>query len=108
LIDSIRDRDVFVRLGRDGRRFRRDPLWCTYLPQPGTTGPSVAFAIGRNVGPAVVRNRLRRRLRSIVRARDLPGGFWLIGTRPGSAELTFDELTTRIDDIVAAVSRARL
>lgn len=98
MIDSIRDRDVFVRLGRDGVRYRRGPLWCRYLPGPEPTADCglerahVAFAIGRPVGNAVVRNRLRRRLRMIVRDGALPNGWWLIGARPEATELTFDAL----------------
>jgi ribonuclease P protein component len=120
LIDSIRDRDVFVRLGRDGVRFRREPLWCTYLqpidqridhvpkaPRYGTPASCrFAFAIGRPVGPAVVRNRLRRRLRVIVRENDFPPGYWLIGARPRATELTFDQLRSTMLDLATAVARS--
>jgi ribonuclease P protein component len=104
LIDSIRDRDVFVRLGRDGVRFRREPLWCTYLQQNDLERCHVAFAIGRPVGPAVERNRLRRRLRVIVRQHDFAPGFWLIGARASAVELTFDQLQVKMLDLATAVS----
>jgi len=104
LIDSIRDRDVFVRLGRDGVRFRREPLWCTYLQQNDLERCHVAFAIGRSVGPAVVRNQLRRRLRMIVRRHGFPAGYWLIGARSSVVELTFDQLEARMLDLATAVS----
>ena len=104
MIDSIRDRDVFVRLGREGVRFRREPVWCTYLQDSGLTRCHVAFAIGRPVGPAVVRNRLRRRLRVIVRQNGFAPGYLLIGVRPKAAELTFDQLRTTMADLATAVS----
>jgi ribonuclease P protein component len=123
LIDSIRDRDVFVRLARDGVRFRREPLWCTYLhpdePRPGELPNDgaeqrrsgigschFAFAIGRPVGSAVVRNLLRRRLRMIVRQNDFAPGYWLIGARPRATELTFDQLRSTMLDLGRAVSKS--
>jgi ribonuclease P protein component len=64
----------------------------------------VAFAIGRPVGPAVLRNRLRRRLRVIVRQNDFPPGYLLVGVRPKATELTFDQLRTTMADLATAVS----
>ena len=57
--------------------------------------PRVAYSIGRATGPAVLRNRLRRRLRALLQHMDLPAGMYLIGVRPGaerssSIELEFD------------------
>lgn len=53
--------------------------------------PCVAFAIGRRVGPAVMRNRLRRRLRDelggLARAQKLPAGAYLIALAPPAAAL---------------------
>jgi ribonuclease P protein component len=54
----------------------------------------VAFAIGRRVGGAVVRNRLRRRLRELARASSLPGGAWLVSAAPGAATASFAELSS--------------
>jgi ribonuclease P protein component len=55
----------------------------------------VAFAIGRAVGPAVSRNLLRRRLRSLLgQCSDPPlaPGWYLFGVRPGGAPPSYDEL----------------
>ena len=55
------------------------------------TQPCVAFAIGRAVGSAVVRNRLRRRLRdelaSLARAGRLPAGAYLVAVAPAAAAI---------------------
>jgi ribonuclease P protein component len=60
----------------------------------------VAFAFSRAFGPAVTRNRMRRRLRAALRELDrvspLPPGLLLIGGRPTAIEQTFDELTTNL------------
>ena len=52
-----------------------------------------AYAIGRPVGPAVVRNRVRRRLRAAAREIDvarsgLPAGAYLVSVRPAAAQAT--------------------
>ena len=54
--------------------------------------------MGRRVGNAVVRNRLRRRLRMLMRglARDLEPGAYLVGVGPQAADLSFQELATLI------------
>ncbi len=63
----IRDRATFEALA-GARRLRRGPIWLRHLPGEHVERARVAYAIGRNVGNAVTRNRLRRRLRAIVAA----------------------------------------
>ena len=63
LIWRIRDRATFDALAT-GRRRRRGPISMTFLPGDPSVPPRVAYAVGKRVGPAVVRNRVRRRLRS--------------------------------------------
>jgi hypothetical protein len=58
----IRDRSTFTALGAAPRR-RSGALSVSYLPgSDEASPPRVAFAIGKRVGGAVVRNRVRRRL----------------------------------------------
>lgn len=55
----------------------------------------VGFVTSRQVGPAVVRNRVRRRLREIVRQRqqELREGFWIVlVARRDAAIASYDEL----------------
>ncbi len=54
----------------------------------------MAYAINRRVGNAVVRNRLRRRLRAIraEQASARPVGAYVVRTGPGGSQLGFDEL----------------
>lgn len=60
--------------------------------------PRVAYAIPRASGPAVTRNRLRRRLRAITRDLDLRPGTYLISAQPAATALSFDELTRHVRD----------
>ncbi|MCB0999910.1 MAG: ribonuclease P protein component [Acidimicrobiales bacterium] len=109
MIWRIRERSVFARLSRDGLRTRAGVLWCTFLPDPSASPPRVAFAIGRAVGPAVVRNQVRRRLRALLAAlpptSTLPSGWYLIGARPDAAGSTSTELQRDLDALVRSVVR---
>ncbi|MBV1892504.1 MAG: ribonuclease P protein component [Ilumatobacteraceae bacterium] len=102
MIDRIRERDSFVRLRRQGVRVRIDPLWCSSVLDPNVYPPRVAFAIGRAVGSAVTRNRLRRQLRALLARFDVPPGLYLIGVTPRACELTFDELESVLAKLLSS------
>ena len=68
------------------------------------SGAEVGFAIGRSVGPAVVRNRVRRRLRVLMRDRALADGRYLISVSPAAADASFDELGCHLDAALARLS----
>ena len=102
MIDRIRERDTFVRLRREGVRVRIDPLWCSSVLDPNVRPPRVAFAIGRAVGPAVTRNRLRRQLRALLADSDVPAGIYLIGATNRACELTFDELKCVLTELLTS------
>lgn len=77
---------------------------------PGTGEVRVAYAIGRRVGPAVVRNRLRRRLRAAVRDLDrstggLAPGSYLISLRPDAARASYGELHRDLGRALPAAAR---
>ncbi len=82
---------------------------------PGEAPPRVAFAVGRPVGNAVTRNRVKRRLRAAVTAVDLAaqqgshpgigGGAWLFRARPDAAERSYDRLRDDLDQAVQAAQR---
>ena len=66
----------------------------------------VGFAVGRQVGGAVVRNRVKRRLRELARALPLvPGHDIVIAARPSSRSAGFAELR---DALANCARRARL
>ena len=64
----------------------------------------MAYALGRAIGPAVVRNRLRRQLRVILGASSLPPGLYLIGARPDAAQRSASELAFDANRLVASVN----
>ncbi|MFM2183371.1 MAG: hypothetical protein RJB61_1665 [Actinomycetota bacterium] len=110
MIWRIRERSAFGRLAANGRRARAGALWCTaLLDPPGTTSPPrVAFSVGRALGTAVVRNRVRRRLRAAVQsvsaAGRMPAGDYLIGARPEAATQSFADLSADLARVIERVA----
>jgi ribonuclease P protein component len=106
-------RDQRLRLDREFQRvYRRGRSWAHPLlvlhVLPGVAARRLGISVSKKVGGAVVRNRVRRRLREIVRAA-LPGtrsGFdlTLVG-RAASAEASFQELA---EAVWSLLQRARL
>ena len=72
----------------------------TYLPsrvpEANVCSPAIGYAVPRAVGSAVVRNRLRRRLRAaageLVAAGRWPSGDYLVGASPAATARTYAEL----------------
>jgi ribonuclease P protein component len=94
LIRPVRDRASF-RAFAAGRRARRGPLGVVVIAGSRPGPPAVAYAVGKSVGNAVVRNRLRRRLRAAVRderAALRPDRAYLITAAPRAVDLTYGEI----------------
>ncbi|MBM3673353.1 MAG: hypothetical protein FJW88_00110 [Actinobacteria bacterium] len=88
---------------------RRDgPLWLRFRAGEGPEPPRVAYAVGRKVGPAPVRNRLRRRLRAAVdeMAGELSAGAsYLFGAEAAAVRLSPDELRAAVRRLVSGAPR---
>jgi ribonuclease P protein component len=73
---------------------------------PGSEPPRVGYAIGRGVGGAVVRNRVRRRLRAATRAHAaelVPGHAYLVGAGPAASQRSYAELSIALHDALSAL-----
>lgn len=80
----------------------------TFLPGDPSVPPRVACAVGKRVGPAVVRNLVRRRLRAATLAHraDLqPGGAYLFGAAPAAASAPFAEIDAAMVGLLAGADR---
>ena len=89
------------------RRRRAGPVSLRVLSDGSDDPPRVAYAIGRRVGNAVTRNRIRRRLRAAVdqhASELLPGGAYLISADQASMNVTFPTLS---DHVVTLLRWAR-
>ncbi len=74
-------------------------------------GPRLGLSVSRRVGGAVDRNRVKRRLRHLVRSRlaALPEGTDLVvRTQPGAADRSASELADDLDAALAAAMRPRV
>ncbi len=80
----------FDRVRKEGRAVRGGLLTLGVLPVEGEQKFRVGLVTSRRVGGAVARNRVRRRLREIVRRNQhaLKSGVWLVViARPSAAQI---------------------
>jgi ribonuclease P protein component len=85
----------FSKLKREGVSFHGKLFVLSVLKPTPDSATRVGFITSRRVGGAVERNRVRRRLREIVRASlgDLREGAWLVLiARQGAARASFQAL----------------
>lgn len=98
----VRSRGEFQKIYQEGRSFANRAAVLYVLP--GWGGASrVGFAAGRKLGGAVVRNRVRRRLREALRLvwpRVRPGFLAVVIARPAAAEMGFGELCSRVAELI--------
>ena len=112
----LRRRGDFAAAVRTGRRASRGVLVVhLMLPgpasEPGPGTPSAAragFVVPKAVGGAVVRNKVKRRLRHLVRDRigQLPAGTDLVvRALPAAADRSYQGLSVDLDAALAAAHR---
>ena len=81
----------------------------TFLPGDPALPPRVAYAVGKRVGPAVVRNRVRRRLRAATmahRAELQPGAAYLFGVGAPASSASFAEIDAAMGELLAVADRS--
>jgi ribonuclease P protein component len=76
------------------------------LTDSSLPGAHVGYAIGRNVGGAVLRNRIRRQLRSLLEAKSsqMPAGGYLVGVQPRVGAMSWTDLGVTVDQLLAKVA----
>lgn len=103
----VKGRAAFEALSRTRRRARSGPVTVHFVaaaPEDGDV--RVAYAVGRKVGGAVVRNRWRRRLRAVAAelSSELRPGTYLIGLGPEVRQLVFNELRELVGETMRKAS----
>ena len=102
----------FAAAVRGGRRAGRNSVVVHLLiDEPAQASTARAgFVVSKAVGNAVTRNKVRRRLRHLVRPRlaDLPeGSLLVVRALPSSAAASFETLGTDLDAALAAARAPR-
>ena len=95
---SLRRRADFARVARIGRRRAAKYLTCVVADGRGRT--QIGMTVSAKVGGAVVRNRIRRRLRAILDRyafAERPTRDIVFIARPGAGDLSFAELVVEVE-----------
>ena len=85
----------FEQVKKNGRVYRGQLVVLSIVPANDATPFRAGFITSRALGRAVVRNRVRRRLREIVRKhqRDLINGIWMVTiARASAARASYQQL----------------
>lgn len=94
---SLTRRRDFDALFGHGRRIRLGVLTVVRARVEGET--RVAVVASRSVGPAVTRNRVKRRLRAALRSVQLPENEHIaVLAGPGCVDASFDGLVSRLEE----------
>ncbi|HET7734967.1 MAG TPA: ribonuclease P protein component [Nocardioidaceae bacterium] len=99
---------VFAQTIRRGRRAggRTVVLHLALPAAPGSEPPRIGFVVSKQVGNAVTRNTVKRRLRHLARERisSLPGSAVLVvRAQPASAGASYAELAADLDRALSRV-----
>jgi ribonuclease P protein component len=109
-LERIRKKSDFSSLYRDGGRFRGRFFTLVFL-KSGLGYSRLAVVASRKVGPAVVRNRVKRRFRELFRRnKELLGEplDLIVITRPGSGEAAWNDLRDAYVSALTAIFRKRI
>ena len=100
----------FQAVYKNGRKHFSGNMTAFYRQNDRTAGPRVGFTVGKVLGGAVVRNRIRRRMRAAVRQhlRELAAPLDLVlHPRKSVLTLKFAQLDAEIEQVFAAVQRGK-
>ena len=102
----LRNADDFRQTLREGRRCGTRTISIHALFDDSAAPPRVGFVVAKTVGVAVRRNRVKRRLRAVVRAEltRLPGGRIVIRALPAAGGADFSTLAA---DVCGCLNRLR-
>jgi ribonuclease P protein component len=102
VLPMLRRRADFEAIGRHGRA-RSTPLMVLRSLRTDRAETRIGLSTPRTLGGAVQRNRVRRRLRELIRERSKrigPGWDLLLIARPAAGQATWDELGQALDELL--------
>ena len=105
---TLRAREDFARISTHGRS-RSDRLMVVRFVPNGRDHDRFGISTGRRLGGAVQRNRVRRRVREVLRRNPNDTGHgWdiLVVARGPAVEASFDELRSALERLLGRVRRS--
>jgi ribonuclease P protein component len=105
-METLRRRSEFLAVGRGARLVRQGFVLQGLLAggERSSRPPRFGFTVTKKIGNAVVRNRIRRRLRAAVRQAALhaaAGADYVLIARPAALTLPFERL---VNDLIGGLS----
>lgn len=97
--NRLKKRKEFAYIFRKGESFSSKYLVLTYAPSKLKTF-KIGFSCGKKVGKAVVRNKVKRRLKEAVyfyRNNIAPKYNYIFVAKPSSCDASFDELKQNVE-----------
>ena len=90
----------YERVHGQGRSWANGPILMKAMPN-GLDSSRYGFSVGRRVGNAVIRNRVKRRLREVLRSKPLaPGWDIVFVVRTSAAQSTYANLESSVTSVL--------
>lgn len=106
--NRLKKRKSFAYIFKNGKTVTTTHFAITYHSANGKY-PRIGFSVSKIVGKAYARNKVKRRLRAVVRENinSFTKNYnYIVRAKAGSYELGFDELYSEIVTLIARVSSA--
>ena len=104
----LRRRRDFAAVYRSGRSYARGPLALRIRANPETDVPRYGFAVGKRLGGAVTRNRIKRRLREAARRYAAAGQVDIVViARNGAQRASYQELQATLSGLLGRAGLTR-
>jgi ribonuclease P protein component len=100
--ERIRRRADFLKILREGKKSQTEHFWVSLRPN-GLSYCRLGITVGKRVGSAVARNRLKRRLREFFRQNKTlfpPATDFLVSAKKGASGLNFWQLADELRGII--------
>ncbi len=97
----LKRRQDFATVYRSGKTYAGGPLVLRVRANPEIAVPRFGFAVGKRLGGAVVRNKIKRRLREAARISGAEGGADVVVIATGAArEASYHELEGTLQELL--------
>ena len=100
--EKVRSRTDYLRISKEGERYQTEHFQVSICPNR-LSFPRLGIAVGKRVGKAVERNRLKRIIREVFRlnkAALLPSSDFVITGKKGAAGLNFSQVAKELKGII--------